>query len=77
VKEDEPMAVMPKLTVEVILKFSELERLFQEWISEQPKDEVIENALDKFLDWLRQKASPPPCPPQNSVFPNLGEGENK
>ncbi len=47
------MAQMPTVTVEVILKFDELEKLFQEWLAEQPKGEVIEDALNRFLDWLK------------------------
>ena len=50
------MAQMQTITVEVILKFDELEKLFQEWLAEQPKDEVIEDALNRFLDWMREAA---------------------
>lgn len=49
------MAQMPTVTVEVILKFDELEKLFQEWLAEQPKDEVIPDAVNKFLDWLKKR----------------------
>ena len=50
------MAQMPTVTVEVILKFDELQKLFQEWLAEQPKEEVIEDALNRFLDWLKHRA---------------------
>ncbi len=50
------MAQIPTVTVEVILKFDELEKLFQEWLAEQSKDEVIEDALNRFLDWLKHRA---------------------
>jgi len=51
------MASMQSITVDVILKFDELEKLFQEWLAELPKDEVIEDAFIRFLDWLKQRAS--------------------
>lgn len=51
------MAQIPRITVEVILKFDKLEQFFQEWLSEQPQDERIEDALNVFLDWLKKRIS--------------------
>lgn len=49
------MAQMPMVTVQVILKFDELEEAFQEWMAEQPKDEMIEDAVTKFLEWMKER----------------------
>lgn len=49
------MAQMPTVTVQVILKFDELEKAYQEWMAEQPKDEMIEDAVMKFLEWMKER----------------------